>query len=99
MKPTRSLPALALGLAPGSIPAAAQRMPFPVNQCTAAISFRIEASQNVVFVLGVEPKKIGDVALTSGGASVKFRTGSLMVGLGFQAGQDKPMKGLTMMVN
>ena len=77
----------------------AQRMPFPVNQRTAAVSLRVTANQSVTFVVGAERKKIGDAGIISAGASVQFRTASLLVGLGFQFGQDRPMKGATMVLN
>ena len=77
----------------------AQRMPFPVNQRTAAVSLRVVANQSVTFVVGAERKKIGAVAIINAGASVQFRTASFLVGLGFQFGQDRPMKGATMVVN
>jgi hypothetical protein len=78
---------------------AAQRMPFPVDQRTAAASLHIQATPNVTFVIGAEQKKIGDASVITGGASVKFRTASMVVGFGFQAGQDTPMKGLMARVN
>jgi hypothetical protein len=77
----------------------AQRMPFPVNQRTAAASLRIAANQSVTFVVGAERKKIGDVAVVTAGASVQFRTQAFLVGVGFQFGQDRPLKGAAMVLN
>ena len=77
----------------------AQRMPFPVNQRTQAVSLKVAANRSLTFVVGAERKRIGDVAVVSTGASVQFRTPSLLVGAGFQFGQDRPMKGAMMVVN
>jgi hypothetical protein len=76
-----------------------QRMPFPVEQSTTAVSLRIVASQSLSFVVGAERRKIGEVASLTAGASVQFRTPTFLVGAGFQFGQDRPLKGATMVVN
>jgi hypothetical protein len=76
-----------------------QRMPFPVDQRTQAVSLRVAANQSITFVVGAERKRIGNVAVISTGASIQFRTRSFLVGAGFQFGQDRPMKGATMVLN
>jgi len=76
-----------------------QRMPFPVKQSTAAASLRIAADQSVTFAVGAERKKVGEIASLSAGATVQFRMPTLLVGLGFQFGQDRPLKGASMVVN
>ena len=78
---------------------AAERMPFPVKQQTAAASVRFALSPAAVLMVGVEQKKIAGTAATRGGATLQIRTDSLMLGFGFQAGQDRPMKSATLMVN
>jgi hypothetical protein len=50
-------------------------------------------------LLGGEQKKIGDSATTRFGATLQLRTPTFLVALGFQAGQDRPLKGLSLMVN
>jgi hypothetical protein len=77
----------------------AQRMPFSVNQRTAAVSLRVAANQSITFAVGAERKEIADVAIITAGASVQIRTQSFLVGFGFQFGQDRPMKGATMVLN
>lgn len=77
----------------------AERMPFPVEQRAAVVSLRIAPSQALTFLVGLERKTLGDVTTLTAGASVQYRTQSFMVGLGFQLGQDRPMKGATVVVN
>jgi hypothetical protein len=76
-----------------------QRMPFPVEQSTAAASLKVSANPSLTFLVGLERKKVGEVANLTAGASVQFRTATFLVGLGFQFGQDRPLKGATMVVN
>ena len=78
---------------------AAERMPLPVKQQTGAASLRYQVSPSVIFTLGGERKKIGDAAEIMVGASLQLRTSSFLVSFGFQAGQDRPLKGLSLMVN
>ncbi len=78
---------------------AVQRMPFPVNQKSSAASLRYQVSQAVVFLLGAERRKIEDSSTTVAGVTLQLRTPSLLVSFGFQAGQDRPLKGLALMVN
>jgi hypothetical protein len=76
-----------------------ERMPFPVKQQAAAASLRFAVSPAATFLVGAERRKIDDASVTRGGASLLIRTSSLLLGFGFQAGQDRPMKGATFMVN
>lgn len=78
---------------------AVERMPFPVKQQTSAASLRFALSQAATLLVGAEQKKIDGVSTTRGGATLQVRTSSLMLGFGFQAGQDRPMKSMTLMVN
>jgi hypothetical protein len=78
---------------------AAQRMPFPVNQRTAAASLQFGNPSSMTISVGLERKKIGDATRLSGSLSAQFHAKALLVGLGFQVTQDSPLKGLMMMVN
>jgi len=78
---------------------AAQRMPFPVKQQSNSASLRYSLSQAAVVILGVEQRKVDGVSVTRGGATIQIRTDSVLLALGFQAGQDRPLKGATLMVN
>ena len=78
---------------------AAQRMPFPVNQRTTSASLKIVASQSITFLVGAELKKIGDASVARGGVAVQIRAKSFVMGLGFQIGQDKPLRGVVMVVD
>lgn len=77
----------------------AARMPFPERQSTYAASLRYQLSQAVSVLLGGENRKIGDANVTRGGATLQLRAATFLVSFGFQAGQDRPMKGLTLMVD
>jgi hypothetical protein len=78
---------------------AVERMPFAVKQKSLAGSLRYQVSSSVIVLLGGEQKKIGDSATTRFGATLQLRTPTFLVALGFQAGQDRPLKGLSLMVN
>jgi len=77
----------------------AMRMPFPVKQQASAASLRYQVSPAVIFLVGAERRKIGDSNTTRVGASLQLRTPTLLLSFGFQAGQDRPLKGLNLMVN
>ena len=77
----------------------AERMPFPVKQQASSASLRFSSSPAVTFILGAEKRKIGDNTVTRGGVTLQFRTASLLLGVGFQVGQDSPLKGASIMVN
>jgi len=78
---------------------AAARMPFPEKQQASSASLRIAASPAVVFILGAERRKIGEASVTRGGITLQLRTAAFMLGLGLQLGQDRPLRGATLMVN
>ena len=78
---------------------AVERMPLPVKQQSAGASIRFTINQATAFLVGVEQKKIDGVSVTRVGGSLQIRTSSLLLAVGFQAGQDQPMKGATLMVN
>ena len=78
---------------------AVERMPFPVKQQSASGSLRYLVSPSVIFTVGVERRKIEDASTTRVGATLSLRTSSMLLSLGFQAGQDRPLKGLSLMVN
>ena len=77
---------------------AAARMPFPDKQQAVVASLRFAISPAAVFILGAEQRKINGSAVTCAGATLQINTGALLLSFGFQAGQDRPMKGLTLMV-
>lgn len=77
----------------------AARMPFPEKQKAMAASLRYRVSGSVTFTVGGERRQIADASVTRLGATLSLRTPSFLVSFGFQAGQDRPMKGLTAMVN
>jgi hypothetical protein len=76
-----------------------ERMPFPVKQQASAASLRFGLSSAAAILVGVERRKIDDASVTRGGATLQIRTSSLLLAIGFQAGQDRPMKSATLMVN
>ncbi len=73
----------------------AMRMPFPVNQRSSSASLRIAANPTLTFAVGAEQQKIGDTSVVRAGVSAQIRMASYLVGLGFQFGQDRPLKGAT----
>ena len=77
----------------------AMRMPFPVKQQSTSASLRYQVSQAVIFLVGGERRKIGDASVTRLGVTLQLRTARMFLAVGFQAGQDKPLKGLSLMVN
>jgi hypothetical protein len=76
-----------------------ERMPFPVKQQSSSASLRFSLSTAAAFLVGVERRKVDAVDVTNIGGTLQIRTDSLLLGIGFQAGQDRPMKGATFMVN
>ncbi|MDR3673095.1 MAG: hypothetical protein P4L36_19780 [Holophaga sp.] len=76
-----------------------ERMPFPVKQQSSSASLRFTISSAAAFLVGAERRKIDSVDVTNIGATLQIRTTSVLLGIGFQAGQDRPMKGATFMVN
>jgi hypothetical protein len=78
---------------------AVELMPFPVKQQSAGASLRFTLSPAAAFLVGVEQKKVDSIAVTMIGGSLQIKTQSLLLAFGFQAGQDRPMKGATVMFN
>jgi hypothetical protein len=78
---------------------AVERMPFPVKQQSAGASLRFALSPAAAFLVGVEQKKIDSASVTLIGGSIQIKTDSLLIAVGFQAGQDRPMKSATVMFN
>ncbi len=78
---------------------ATMRMPFPVKQQSSSASLRYQVSPSVIFLVGGERRKIGDASVTRLGVTLQMRTARMFLAVGFQAGQDKPLKGATLMVN
>ena len=54
---------------------------------------------SVVMTMGMAAGEIDDASVTRAGATLQIHTSSMLLAFGFQAGQDRPMKGLTVMVN
>jgi len=77
----------------------AERMPLPVKQQSASASLRFTLSPAAAFLVGAEQKKLAGVSQTFFGGTLMVRTESILLGIGFNAGQDRPMKGATFMVN
>jgi hypothetical protein len=77
----------------------AQRMPFAVKQQSNSASLRYAISGSAIVILGVEQRKLGADSVTRGGATLQIRTESLLLALGFQLGQDRPLKSASLMVD
>jgi len=71
-------------------------MPVPVKQQSSSASLRYAVSSTVVFLVGAEQRKVDGASVTRGGATLQIRTDSLLLGFGFQASQDSPMKSATL---
>jgi hypothetical protein len=78
---------------------AVERMPLPVKQQSISASLRFALSPAAAFLVGAEQKKLAGASQTFFGGTLMIRTESVMLGIGFNAGQDRPMKGATFMVN
>jgi hypothetical protein len=77
---------------------AAQRMPLPVKQQAASVSLRYRVGPSATLMLGAERRKLGTASVTRAGATLQVRTQAVLMAFGFQAGQDRPLKGATLMV-
>lgn len=73
----------------------AMRMPFPLRQRITTASLRIAPSPFVTLILGAERRSVNGQALIRGGLTLFLHGGNWHIGAGFQASQDRPMKGLT----
>lgn len=78
---------------------ATARMPIPVKQQASAASLRYQVSPAVLLKLGAERRKYDASDVTRFGATLQLRTSSFLLSVGFQAGQDRPMKGLSLKVD
>jgi len=76
-----------------------ERMPFPVKQQSASASLKYQVSPAVVFMVGGERRTIDKAAVNRFGVTLQMRTPLLMLSVGFQAGNDRPLKGAALMVN
>lgn len=74
------------------------RMPFPVRQRTTTASLRITPSPTITLILGAERRSLADENLIRGGATLFVHGRSWHIGAGFQASQDRPMKGAALSV-
>ena len=78
---------------------AVERMPFPIKQKSSSASLALTASQAVAFIVGVEERTIGSASVTRIGVTLELKTPSFLLGVGFQFGQETPLRGATLMVN
>ena len=78
---------------------AVERMPFPVKQKGASASLTLTASQAVAFVVGAEHRTIGAASVTRAGVTLQLKTPSFLLGIGYQFGQETPLRGAALMVN
>ncbi len=74
------------------------RMPFPVRQRTTTASLRIAPSSSITLILGAERRSMAGESLIRGGATLFVQGRTWHIGAGFQAGQDRPMKGAALSV-
>jgi hypothetical protein len=77
----------------------AMRMPLPVRQRISTASLRMAPSRAFTLIVGAERRDIGGQSLVRGGVTLFVHGGGWHIGAGFQAGQDRPMKGLTLSVS
>lgn len=84
----------------------ALRMPYPLKQRTSSASLTLKANPSLTLVFGAERRKVGDVSVTRGGATLWFHPlpghsnqPSMLVGIGLQVGADRPLKGASMWWN
>jgi len=77
----------------------AERMPLPTKQQSASASLRYAISTSAVLLVGAERTKMEGASVTRGGATLQIRTASVLFALGFQAGEDRPLKGATFMAS
>lgn len=78
---------------------AVQRMPLPVKQQSASASLRYAIGPSATLLLGAERRKLESGPVTRVGATLQIRAKSFLVAVGFQAGQERPLKGATFMVD
>lgn len=73
----------------------AARLPMPQKQKTLSSSFRIAASPTVTLQVGAERRTVDGASTTLAGVSVRIATAPLVLGLGFQFGDDRPQRALS----
>ena len=73
----------------------AARLPLPQKQKTLSSSLRILATPTVTLMVGAERRTVGGRSSTLAGVSVRIATAPLMLGLGFQFGDDRPQRALS----
>lgn len=71
----------------------AARFPFPGEQRTASASLRIALGQGLSLQVGAERTSFGGTFVARGGVMLRYRGAGMDLGLGFQAGADRPLKG------
>ncbi len=74
------------------------RMPFPVRQRTTTASLRITPGPSTTLILGAERRSMAGESLIRGGATLFVNGRTWHIGAGFQASQDRPMKGAALSV-
>jgi hypothetical protein len=73
----------------------AARLPMPQKQKTLSSSLRIAASPTVTLLVGAERRTVAGASATLAGVSVRIATAPLVLGLGFQFGDDRPQRALS----
>ena len=73
----------------------AARLPMPQKQKTLSSSLRFLASPTVTLLLGAERRTVEGVSATLAGVSVRIATAPLVLGLGFQFGDDRHQRALS----
>ncbi len=76
----------------------AMRMPFPMRQRITTASLRLSPSPALTLILGAERRSLNGQALIRAGATLFVHGSGWHVGAGFQASQDRPMKGAALSV-
>lgn len=77
----------------------AARMPFPLKQRITSASLRMEAGARTTLILGAERQSLAGDPVIRGGLTAWFHAERWSVGLGFQASQERPLKGLALRSN
>lgn len=72
----------------------AARLPLPQKQKTLSSSLRILASPTVTLLVGAERRTVEGFSSTLAGISLRIATAPLVLGLGFQFGDDRPQRAL-----
>lgn len=77
----------------------AARMPFPLKQRVTSASLRMEAGARTTLILGAERQSLAGDPVIRGGLTAWFHGERWSVGLGFQASQERPLRGLALRSN